>query len=238
MRVLPRRTTRTAAILTRASLASEADPPRRARDHQNLAVESPHIHRRTLTADSTGRHETSLRSRRDSAGNARPCYRNGPIPTTGQRPSVYERPLSQCATGSCGQLTIESRCLEGLGSLSELLFANALAIAEGVDVEEALLVLDSAAPAAGRVVDGDEDLLPGVDELLGNRLLFIPRAVPALPHGPDLLPPTGRKLLTDFVHDVSGQALRRLCVITAPVAIEEAPDDLDVCLRHAQAVSR
>jgi hypothetical protein len=39
--------------LTRASLASEADPPRRAPDHQNLAVESPHIHRHTLTTDST-----------------------------------------------------------------------------------------------------------------------------------------------------------------------------------------
>src|SRR3954452_4262706 len=41
MRVLPRRTSRTAAILTRASLASEADPPRRARDDRQYGTPSP-----------------------------------------------------------------------------------------------------------------------------------------------------------------------------------------------------
>src|SRR3954471_17581060 len=45
-------------------------------------------------------------------------------------------------------LARESGCFQGLGSLSELLFADALAVAEGVDVEEALLVGDSAASAA------------------------------------------------------------------------------------------
>jgi hypothetical protein len=59
--------TRPAQGALRADPASPAT--RAARDHQNLAS-SRHIDRHTLTADSTGRHETSLRSRRDSAGNA------------------------------------------------------------------------------------------------------------------------------------------------------------------------
>jgi hypothetical protein len=38
-------------------------------------------------------------------------------------------------------LLVETRCFDGLGSLAELAFVDTLAIAEGVDVEEALFDL-------------------------------------------------------------------------------------------------
>jgi hypothetical protein len=86
--------------------------------------------------------------------------------------ATEESDINCCSArqAAAAQLRIESGCFEGLGSLPELLFANALAVAEGVDVEQAFLVLDTAASAAGRVVDGDEDLVAGVNELLGNRI--------------------------------------------------------------------
>jgi hypothetical protein len=44
-----------------------------------------------------------------------------------------ERALPQCAIGGGPQLVTQSRRLDGVGSLSELTFADALAIAKGVD---------------------------------------------------------------------------------------------------------
>jgi hypothetical protein len=111
-------------------------------------------------------------------------------------------------------------------------------VAERVDVEQALLVLDSAAPSTSRIEDGDEDLVLRVGEILRHGLHFVPRAVPPLPHGADFLSPTKRELLTYFVDDVSGKARRRLRIIAAPVTLEEPLDDLDVRLRHRHAVSR
>jgi hypothetical protein len=43
------------AFKAKAFRGVEADTPRRARNHQDLAVESPHLHRHTLTTDSSGR---------------------------------------------------------------------------------------------------------------------------------------------------------------------------------------
>jgi hypothetical protein len=133
---------------------------------------------------------------------------------------------------------MQSRRLDGVGSLPELTFADALAIAKRVDVEQALLVLDSAAPSASRVVDGDEDLVPGVGEILRHSLHFVPRAVPPLPHGVDFRSPTKRELLTYLVDDVRGKARCRLRIVAAPVTLEEPLDDFDVRLRHRHAVSR
>src|SRR5215210_5841667 len=140
--------------------------------------------------------------------------------------------------GGGPQLLIESRRLDGVGSLSELTFADALAIAKRVDVEQALLELDSTAPSPSRVVDGYEDVVPRVGEILRHGLNFVPRAVPPLPHGADFPSPTKRELLTYFVDDVRGKARRRLRIVAAPVTLEESLDDVDVRLRHRHAVSR
>jgi hypothetical protein len=112
---------------------------------------------------------------------------------------------------------MQARRLDGVGSLSELTFVDALAIAKRVDVEQALLVLDSAAPSASRVADGYEDLVPSVGEILRHSLHFVPGAVAPLPHGVDFRSSTKRELLTYLVDDVRGKARCRLRIVAAPV---------------------
>jgi dihydrofolate reductase len=121
---------------------------------------------------------------------------------------------------------------QSLGALVEVDLADALAVTEGMDLELPVFDLDAAAPAAAPVGDGHYDGVPGVDELLGNRLKVLPIGVPTLPDVPDCGRTARWRLLTDVPDDV-GSEIRGSADVVAPAVGLQAPTHVfDVLLRH------
>jgi hypothetical protein len=121
---------------------------------------------------------------------------------------------------------------EGIGALVELELAHAKAVAERVDVISEGIELDPAASTPSGVMDRHDDVVSGLDELLGVHLDLFPRARPPLPHRRDLIPALRRYLLADVVDHIARKIGQRFGGIVALVAVEEPADDLDVLPRH------
>src|SRR5262249_42371494 len=111
-------------------------------------------------------------------------------------------PMLPLGAGTGGPLLQQPGGFEGLGSLVELELAHAQAVAERIDVEGAGIELDSTAPTPTGVVDGDDDVVAGLEELLWSHLHLFPGGRPPLPHRLHLVPPVRRYLLDHFINHV------------------------------------
>src|SRR4051812_5391608 len=106
------------------------------------------------------------------------------------------------------RLIRQAGCFEGFGSVRKVDLADALAVAGSVHLEQSVADLDSAATPTASVADCEDDLVTGVEDLVGDRLEFLPFVVPTLPEVPDRLRAVRGQLLTDLPDDVRRKARR------------------------------
>ena len=121
---------------------------------------------------------------------------------------------------------------ERFGSLAVVDLADAPVVAERVDLEPAVVDLDTAAAAPSAVVHRDDDAVSAVDELLGDHLELGPVAVPALPEVANRRRAAGRQLLTHLPDDVLGEVCRRSNVVGPPIGLDRRPHRFHALLRH------
>src|SRR5215213_2098564 len=132
----------------------------------------------------------------------------------------------------CNQLLQQPQGFERLGSRREFDLADAPPVAERVDLVLQVVDLDAAEPAAAAVAHDHEELVPGVDELLGDGLQLLPFGVPAPPHVADRGRAVRGQLLTNFPDHVRCEVQRCFLVVAAAVGVQAPARGFDVRLRH------